>query len=331
MLGWCRRKRAVKPHTPPTYQVLLLGSGETGKTTISKNLCYIYGDIYETEEKKLQYINYIQENVISGMKKLVDAAEGLDSELNKHANQILAKDAYSTLTPEDADHLKKLWASKPIQEQWELHRQDLQLPDGLCHLLRRAHIICQDSFIPTHDDILHVRKRTTGIIEATINVDEMKINIIDVGGQQCERRKWLNAFENVNCILFVSALSNFCQNMWEDDSKNRLDDSLELFDKVIHQDCFQNKDIWLYLNKKDIFKEVIRRIDLHEWYENYNGEPFSFKDGCKFFTDMFLQVNKNPNRKIFVYHTEATSMENMQDAFSHIVEELKQDDKAVKL
>lgn len=265
------------------------------------------------------------------MKKLVDAAVGLDSDLNKHANQILAKDAYSTLTPEDADHLKKLWLSKPIQEQWELHRQDLQLPDGLGHLLRRAHIICQDSFIPTHDDILHVRKRTTGIIEATIKVDEMKINIIDVGGQQCERRKWLNAFENVNCILFVSALSNFCQNMWEDDSINRLDDSLELFDKVIHQDCFEDKDIWLYLNKKDIFKEVIRRIDLHEWYDNYNGEPFSFKDGCKFFMDMFLQVNKNPNRKIFVYHTEATSMENMQDAFSHIIEELKQDDKAVKL
>ena len=85
------------------------------------------------------------------MKKLVDAAVGLDSDLNKHANQILAKDAYSTLTPEDADHLKKLWLSKPIQEQWELHRQDLQLPDGLGHLLRRAHIICQDSFIPTHD------------------------------------------------------------------------------------------------------------------------------------------------------------------------------------
>ena len=56
-------------------------------------MCYIYGDIYETEEKKLQYINYIQENVISGMKKLVDAAEGLDSELNKHANQILAVDS----------------------------------------------------------------------------------------------------------------------------------------------------------------------------------------------------------------------------------------------
>merc|ERR1719228_921237 len=112
MFGWCRKKKSVQPSaSAKTAQILILGAGETGKTTISKNLCYIYGNIYETEDKKLQYRTFIHENLISGMTKLVENAEGLSSDLNKHANIILAKDNFGELKAEEADHFKRLWES----------------------------------------------------------------------------------------------------------------------------------------------------------------------------------------------------------------------------
>lgn len=325
MFRCCTAQKKVKPSKLEKKQILLLGAGETGKTTITKSLCYAYGDTYETEEKKLQFKSYIHENIINGLKKMIDnLGSEMTSDLNKHANIILAKGSYATITPEDADHVKKLWESEAIQVQWTLHRHALQLPDGLGHLLRRIHVICRDSYIPTHDDIVHVRRRTTGILEATIKTDGRMVTIIDVGGQQNERRKWMNAFQDVDCVLYVAALSNFCQVMWENNTKNRLDDSLELFSKVIHQEAFVDKDIWLFLNKKDIFGELMRRIDLSEHFDDYAGQPFSFNDGCSYFEEKFLILNKNNSRKIFVHHTEATNIDSIQHAFQHIMDKLNE-------
>ena len=41
----------------------------------------------------------------------------------------------------------------------------------------------------------------------------------------------MDIFCSTHCNSFTSSV----ENMWEDDSKNRLDDSLELFDKVIRR------------------------------------------------------------------------------------------------
>lgn len=330
MFSWCRKKRAVQPiqnHAERPKQILLLGAGETGKTTISKNLCYLYGKMYESEDKKLQFRNFIHENIISGMAKLIQNSNVLSSDLNKHANIVLAKNHFGELKPEEADHMKKLWQSEPIQLQWENHRQELQLPDGLCQLFKRIHIICQPSYVPTHEDILSVRKRTTGIIEATIKVEGKPYTIIDVGGQRNERRKWLHAFEDADCIIFVAALTNFCQSMFEDPSKNRLEDSLELFDKIIHQDVFKKKDICLFLNKKDIFQEMMKKMDLHDYYDDYKGAAYSFAEGSNFFTDMFLSKNKSSERNVYIFHTNAMSITCVQDVFTSIIERLEKNGK----
>lgn len=49
--------------------------------------------------------------------------------------------------------------------------------------------------MPSEQDILLARIRTTGIREERLNVDGQLFQFFDVGGQRNERRKWIHCFE----------------------------------------------------------------------------------------------------------------------------------------
>jgi len=51
----------------------------------------------------------------------------------------------------------------------------------------------QDDYIPTTQDILRSRVRTGGsVCETTFALLDNEIRMIDVGGQRCERKKWIH-------------------------------------------------------------------------------------------------------------------------------------------
>lgn len=45
--------------------------------------------------------------------------------------------------------------------------------------------------------------------------------MVDVGGQRCERRKWIHCFENVTSIIFLVALSEYDQVLAESHNEVR--------------------------------------------------------------------------------------------------------------
>lgn len=63
-------------------------------------------------------------------------------------------------------------------------------------------------------------------------IGELKFKLFDVGGQRSERRKWINCFENVTALLFLVAISEYDQSLYEDESINRMQESLALFDSI---------------------------------------------------------------------------------------------------
>jgi hypothetical protein len=45
-----------------------------------------------------------------------------------------------------------------------------------------------------------------------------------VGGQRSERKKWIHCFEDVNAIIFIAAISEFDQVLFEDETTVRKSD-----------------------------------------------------------------------------------------------------------
>src|SRR5258708_32941235 len=73
-------------------------------------------------------------------------------------------------------------------------------------------------YLPTNQDILRSRVKTTGITETTFRVGELTYKLFDVGGQRSERKKWIHCFENVTALVFLVSLSEYDQMLYEDES-----------------------------------------------------------------------------------------------------------------
>ena len=74
------------------------------------------------------------------------------------------------------------------------------------------------AYLPTDQDILRSRVKTTGITETMFRVGELTYRLYDVGGQRSERKKWIHCFENVTALVFLVSLSEYDQMLYEDES-----------------------------------------------------------------------------------------------------------------
>jgi len=97
--------------------------------------------------------------------------------------------------------------------------------------------------------------------------------MVDVGGQRSERRKWIHCFDEVTAILFVCGLSEYDQYLREDETQMRMHESILLFDEICNSSWFQNTSIILFLNKEDLFRDKITKVDLKICFPNYDGTP----------------------------------------------------------
>ena len=64
-----------------------------------------------------------------------------------------------------------------------------------------------------------------------------------------ERAVRIHCFENVTAILFLVAISEYDQMLYEDESINRMQEALVLFDSICNSRWFVRTSIILFLNK----------------------------------------------------------------------------------
>lgn len=173
----------------------------------------------------------------------------------------------------------------------------------------------EKKYIPTTEDILHSRKRTTGCIENSFKIERNTFKILDVGGQRMERKKWMKVLDNVNCLLFIASLNEYNQVLMEDESKNRMHESLDLFEEVLSLPYFTKTTVMIFFNKEDLFKEKIKKVDLKCCFSTYQG-------GCdeqkakKFIEDKYM--SKTKRKDIGIHYTTATDTNIMKKVFSLI-------------
>lgn len=135
--------------------------------------------------------------------------------------------------------------------------------------------------------------------------------------QRNERKKWIHCFENVTAVIFVVAVSEYNQVMFEDECTNRMEDALDLFEEIVNSTWFSATSTILFLNKVDILEEKISKAPISDFFPDYQGGT-NVEAACKFFKESFLARNRNSNRCIYTHNTNATDSDNVVRVFKAV-------------
>ncbi|XP_041675202.1 guanine nucleotide-binding protein subunit alpha homolog isoform X3 [Drosophila eugracilis] len=280
-------------------KLLLLGAGESGKSTFLKQMRIIHGVNFDYELLR-EYQNVIYQNVVRGMQVLLDAREKLDI-------------AWGTDGREQDANEAKLMECKS---------------DSVSYFLDEIERLAKPDYVPTHKDILHCRKATKGVYEFCVKVQNIPFVFVDVGGQRTQRQKWTKCFDSsVTSIIFLVSSSEFDQVLAEDRKTNRLEESKNIFDTIVNNSTFKGISIILFLNKTDLLEQKVRNpeTDIRWYYPRFSGNPHSVFDVQNFILQMFIGVHRSASiSRIYHHFTTAIDTRNINVVFNSVKDTILQ-------
>ncbi|XP_030645703.1 guanine nucleotide-binding protein subunit alpha-13b isoform X1 [Chanos chanos] len=311
-----------KTYVKRLVKILLLGAGESGKSTFLKQMRIIHGQDFDRQAKE-EFRATIYSNVIKGVRVLVDAREKLhipwgDPSNQSHGDTMMSFDTRSTLMTQGMvdskvflqymPSIQALWADAGIQNAFD-RRREFQL-----------------DYLPTQQDILLARKPTKGIHEYDFEIKNVPFKMVDVGGQRSERRRWFECFDSVTSILFLVSSSEFDQVLMEDRETNRLLESLNIFETIVNNRVFSNVSIILFLNKTDLLEEKVKMVSIKDYFPEYTGDPHDLGDVQKFLVECFRGKRRDQQQKPLYHHfTTAINTENIRLVFRDVKDTILHD------
>ncbi|KAI9271257.1 guanine nucleotide-binding protein alpha-3 subunit [Helicostylum pulchrum] len=302
------------------FKILLLGSGESGKSTIFKQMKILHQNGY-TKEELLNWRITVYKNVIQSAQAIVNALSQFEYQLANEkieyeAQRIKEYRLQENIDPLVIDAVISVWHDPAVASLLYQKSTEFYLMDSASYFFEDIKRIGQHDYVPNAQDVLRARSKTTGIVEAKFMIKETSIHMFDVGGQRSERKKWIHCFEAVQSIIFCVSLSEYDQVLLEESRQNRMLESLVLFESVINSRWFLRTTIILFLNKIDIFRQKVKKIPLEKFFPDYGGGT-DLNKSVKYILWRFNQTNRAKLR-IYPHITQATDTSNIKHVFDVI-------------
>jgi GTPase SAR1 family protein len=333
-------------------KLLLLGAGETGKSTLFKQIGLLYG-LNPVLQNGDDIRKIIRQNIVDAMSVLARHADMLDESFstritseaakaaktellsmlmcwdNNHSGDNLESDHIRTMVLED---LKTLWVEPGIRKALTLKSMFNLSFDNLPYFMEKVDEVFTRNYSPSVEDVLRCRTRTTGINEIQFDMDathiqelgltfpNLSFRLIDVGGQRGERRKWLRFLDNIDGIIFMSAISGYDEKMFEDENSLRLNEDLAVFADVCKNSWSKKVSVLLLLNKKDVFQNKFNAARFKQVYPQFQGA--TVPEACEFLKKEFESKNTRRSCDVTTKVTSVLDAEEVSEIFSHLIKEV---------
>ncbi|KAL1916764.1 uncharacterized protein VTP21DRAFT_5468 [Calcarisporiella thermophila] len=335
-------------------KILLLGSAESGKTTVLKQIRLLHGDNLASLRGHFKHVVYL--NILHAIHSLAvamlknhiaptsaNATEALHTIVNletlaepilwdgklilgapfvpgqppPHPGSVFQREEYiGSLFHATVPAILTLWADESVQDVYKMGIAE-GLQDTAKYFLDNVERMASYDYAPIDDDIVQARVRSWGISEHCFTIDNRIYKIYDVAGHQSQRKYWAPYFDNCHVIIFVAAVSAFDQTLAENTEVNRLKDSVDLFESICNHPLLVSTPSILFLNKTDVLKRKLESgVRVAKFFSNYRGSN-EFESVVSYFGKKFLRRNKTG--LVYIHLTHATDTKHMRLIVSTVI------------
>ncbi|KAJ7301083.1 G-protein alpha subunit-domain-containing protein [Mycena albidolilacea] len=150
----------------------------------------------------------------------------------------------------EISHAIKMLSQDPGVREAISRFSEFQLSDSAEYFFNSIERLAAENYIPTTEDILHLRVKTTGVYQKEVEFDGQTLIIRDTSGERCERKKWVHCFPGTTAVFFLVALNDY-QNVVA--LPHRMNNNFELWPTVINSKQLKSAKFILLFNKLDLF------------------------------------------------------------------------------
>jgi len=175
---------------------------------------------------------------------------------------------------------QSVWGHSAIQETYKFHsyKSQISVVESLPYLMSNLDRLAREDYQPNIIDIFHCRIKTTGIVELEYTANpEILFDVVLTGGQRSERKKWPIIYEEGQVVVMVVNLVEYRMTLYEDETFNRMQDSLVEWKKLTREPRLQRSHFILWFNKYDLF--------LNGFTQEQIEKGFGHKEFCRCFPE----------------------------------------------
>lgn len=316
----------VRKRKGKNVKVLLLGTGESGKSTILKQLQLFFGyeGLTDTNSQGtvrwryvcqfLAFCSTIEEKAgFIGIRTKVELFFKDCEDYYSLATK--AKESRAEGPPLSCPYnqftiVKELWHNETAQDVWKNNDID-GFHNNLNHFVRNISRIYDPDKGVNNDDVLQLKIRTSGVASYTFPLETLRIVVFDTGGQRAERRKWTGIFKGMDYVFHVAAVSEFDQKLFEATS-DRWTDTHRVFNDILHEPELVAVPIILFMNRVDELENKINRLKETKTNLNQYFPELRLGFDYKFAVELILEYLRDelvksapPGKTLAVYYVSA--------------------------
>jgi guanine nucleotide-binding protein subunit alpha-12 len=334
----------AKQRSRRTQKIVLLGVGESGKSTFLKQMQIIHGTGLTEPADLKKYRSIIYDNIIRGTIGLINGKRAINLNWSKPTStenlktfiRLYENLNYSNsleIQPSDftvlSCFLRALWNDNCMKEAYNRRREfPGYFVENLLYYMENLDRIADINYTPTQADILRSRRATMTINEVEIKIRSIPFLFIDVGGQRTQRQKWQQCFSDVTAILFLVSSSEYDEYLREDHRVSRLDESCKVFETLVNLRHLANVEFILFLNKHDLLKDKLESCNIKDYCKDFKGNQRSINDVENYLQNRFLKLKNDDAfanldrltckcgiRSIYAHFTTAVDTNNIRTIF----------------
>ena len=239
-----------------------------------------------------------------------------------------------------------LWKLEAVQETFS-RRGIYWFPDNMDYIFDRVQEIMSKDYVPSREDFLKCRVRTTGIVQHQYETQGQRFILYEFGQRRNERATWLHCCGEADAIIFVAALNHYGTVFVHDERRNAMHESIELFAEHCNSKWFSKCPTILLLTKDDLFRKMIRDgISLRNCFSEEKGwdkEPWTglgyeplddereddklfnecYSAAIEFIRQAYMEVITEREEGVHC-HVVTSTDETMYDAFEKVAEHIIQ-------